>query len=415
MNYNEALDWLFQQFPSYQIKGAEAYKPDLSNALRLCDVLDIDISALKYIHVAGTNGKGSTTSMLASILTESGELVGLFTSPHIIDFRERIRVNGTMISESDVLSFCKEIQHLSLGFSPSFFEITWALALKHFIRQGCTICVIETGLGGRLDSTNVITPLISVITNVGLDHVAILGSTLEKIAFEKAGIIKVNVPVVIGERQPEIEDVFLRKSQSSKTRFVYASDIISDEQLVQQVTYLRKNERTVRATIEVLNQQNVVSISNKTIDRGLKNLSLNTGFVGRFSIIQENPRIILDVAHNADGFSELLKSLNSLTYDKLHVILGMSSDKDLSASIGCFPDGTSLYFCEFSNPRSMKVGQLKALFEKLPHEKYFFSNLKDIFVDLQSSVNKEDIILVAGSFFLLSDFFYFFPEKHLSI
>lgn len=414
MDYTETLDWLFQQFPSYQIKGAEAYKPDLRNISRLCKLLKIEVDSLKYIHVAGTNGKGSTCSMLASILTETGEKVGLFTSPHISDFRERIRVNGEMISELEVISFCDHIKSISLDFKPSFFEITWALTLSHFIKNECSICLIETGLGGRLDSTNIITPILSIITNVGLDHIAILGSTLTEIAHEKAGIIKNNVPVLIGERQVDLEDVFRQKASTCNSEIHFSTDLIKDSiKLQNDVFYLRKNEITVRAAVKLLNSTNSFIILDNQIEKGIRNVFKNTGLIGRFTTIQEKPRIILDVAHNEDGFRELIKALEGIKFSQLHVILGMSSDKDLSSSLNLLPDNTKLYFCEFSNPRSMKKDQLQQKFQSLPYTSKFYFSISEILPFLQNTVNKDDVILVAGSFFLLSDFFTFFQLKSL--
>ena len=403
--YEEAIDWLFEQFPAYQKIGAVAYKPDLSNTLSLCKQLNIDFNQLQYIHVAGTNGKGSTANMLASICMEKGLKTGLFTSPHIQDFRERILVNGIQISQERVVSFCQQIRHLTLEVKPSFFEITWALTLTHFIESKCEICIIETGLGGRLDSTNIISPILSVITNIGMDHVAILGDTLEKIAFEKAGIIKVNIPIVIGETLPETIAVFEKMAHKQQAKIYWAEKqtfkipfhFLAD-------SYQWKNERTVRTAIQALNELGF-DFSETQIKNGIENTKKNTGFRGRFEIISQNPLTIVDAAHNVDGIKQLLQTLTPQVSGQLHIVYGTSSDKDLQSILSLFPKDATFYLTEFSSERSAKVQDLRATAESLDLKASYYSKMKDAVESAQQSANKTDTILITGSFFLISDLF----------
>ncbi len=403
--YEQAIDWLFEQFPAYQKIGQSAYKPDLDNTLSLCNQLGIDYHSLKYIHIAGTNGKGSTSNMIASVFMEKGYKTGLFTSPHIYDFRERITVNGVQIPEERVIDFCNQIRQTELEVSPSFFEITWALALAYFIECNCEMCIIETGLGGRLDSTNIITPILSVITNISLDHTAILGDTLEKIAFEKAGIIKPNIPAVIGETLPETLPVFEAKALETVSSLILAEHFVSTEDFIhRQGTYQWENERTVRTAFQVLNKRGY-NFDVNDIDQGIQNTTQNTGFRGRFEIISESPLTIVDVAHNEDGIREMLKTLQLYQRGKLHIVYGTSSDKDLEKILSLFPADAVFYMTEFNNPRSAKMEDLEANSEKLQLNAHFFKEMKKAVEAAQLSANKSDTILITGSFFLVSDFF----------
>lgn len=412
MTYKEAIDWLFTQFPAYQNVGVSAYKPDLSNVKKLCEHFDVQFDKLKYIHIAGTNGKGSTSNYLASILQESGLKVGLFTSPHILDFRERIRVNGEVISEQKVISFCQLIQENTFEVSPSFFEITWVLALIHFIDSETDICIIETGLGGRLDATNIITPIISVITNIGLDHVDILGDSVQQIAKEKAGIIKENVPVVIGECSEYLKMVFEDTVNKTGSKVFYAQKFKDFNPFFEILTYSYKNERTVRVVIQLLNQLEYI-IAEEQIVNGFKNVSLNTGFFGRLQKISEHPLIIIDAAHNKEGIEVLVKSLNSYKYQDLYIIYGGTKEKDFVNLLNLFPINSKLYLTEFSNSRTLTVDEFKEKSSLNSISADFFLKIDDAFLEIQKSVNKEDMVLVTGSFFLLSDFFNFFLKKSL--
>lgn len=400
--YQEAIDWLFEQFPAYQKVGVRAYKPDLDNILSLCSQLDIDYNSLKCIHVAGTNGKGSTSNMLASIFTQKGYKTGLFTSPHIRDFRERIRINGIEISEQHVIDFCNEIQRLELDVAPSFFEITWALALRHFLTENCDYCIVETGLGGRLDATNILSPILSIITNIGLDHVAILGDTLEKIAIEKAGIIKLNTPVVIGETLPETKNVFQARAHNLNAPLFWAEETHLDRPFhFPTESYQWINERTVRTAIHALN----IPFTELDIQQGIENLRKNTGFRGRFEIISRTPLTVVDVAHNVEGIQQVLKTILPLQEGMLLVIYGTSSDKDIAQIIRLFPADATFYFTTFTNERSATIEDLKQVADELQLRASFFSHVRDAVFAAQQAANKTDTLLITGSFFLISDFF----------
>ncbi len=405
-SYKETIDWLFQQFPAYHKIGAKAFKPDTDNCLILCNLFDNPHKNLKFIHLAGTNGKGSTSSMLSSILQESNEKVGLFTSPHIEDFRERIRINGEMISEEEVIQFCNKVKSFNLDFEPSFFEITWIMALVHFKLKNCSICVIETGLGGRLDATNLITPILSIITNIGLEHTNFLGDTLEKIAFEKAGIIKAQVPVIIGETLPETIAVFEATALKNNSHLFLAENnqdsIPTDFPLLGD--YQIKNFKIILTAIPILNSIGF-SISESSVKKGLKNLSQNTGFRGRIQVIQLSPLTILDVSHNYDGIKVTLESIKKQLKGQLHIVYGTSSDKDLNSIFKLFPLTANYYFTEFNNERSASIEQLKEKSIEFELKSSFFLTLKEALESAQSSTNKGDTILVFGSFFLISDFY----------
>ena len=403
--YEESINWLFEQFPAYQKIGAVAYKPDLSNTLSLCKQLNIDFNQLQYVHVAGTNGKGSTSNMIASICMEKGLKTGLFTSPHIHDFRERIIVDGIQISEERVVSFCQQIRNLTLEVSPSFFEITWALTLSHFIESKCDICVIETGLGGRLDSTNIISPILSIITNIGMDHVAILGDTLEKIAFEKAGIIKPKIPVVIGETLPETISVFETSAKTQNSTVFWAEkEEFTNTFHFPTESYQWKNERSVRTSMRALNTIGF-DFSESEIKNGIKNTKKNTGFRGRFEIIAHDPLTIVDVAHNVDGIKQLLQTLKPKVSGQLHIVYGTSSDKDLDSILSLFPKDAKFYLTEFSSERSAKIADLRKSAETIGLNATYFLKMKEAVEKAQQSANKIDTILITGSFFLISDFF----------
>jgi len=404
--YLNTIEWLFQQFPSYQALGATAYKPDLGNITHLLSELGNPEKELRFIHIAGSNGKGSTSSLLASILKESGEKVGLFTSPHIQDFRERIRVNGEMITEQSVIDFCKPFQTNRLEIEPSFFEITFAMALEHFKKEACTICVIETGLGGRLDATNCITPLLTIITNISLEHTQFLGNTLKEIAFEKAGIIKPTVPIIIGETTSETKDVFAKQAELRKSSIHWAENFKSNEiyHLPLLGSYQRKNFKTVQCALEILIQKEF-SITKESIQLGLDHLAENAGFYGRMQLISKEPNLILDVSHNVDGIKKTIESIQHINQGQLHIIYGTSSDKNYEEIVALFPSEAQLYFSTFTNIRSISIEQIEQLINKKGLKAKVFSNVKDAIKEAQLTANKEDTILVFGSFFLISDFF----------
>lgn len=402
--YEELTAWLFQQFPSYQQVGALAYKPTLDNTIALLNRIGNPQDRLRYIHVAGSNGKGSVCSMLASILTASGQKTGLFTSPHISDYRERVRINGECIDKETVVSFVEAIRQEDLDFEPSFFEITFALALYHFDRQKCDICVIETGLGGRLDATNVIVPLISVITTISLEHTQILGDTVQLIAREKAGIIKAGIPVVIGKMEPEVRAIFQETAgRLGGTLFESESTDIGAFQLSLLGGYQEDNFRTVLTVCKVLESN--YKLSDFIIQKGLDQLIENTGFTGRLHLVQRDPLVIYDVSHNAEGISASLQTVVKMTEGQLRIVYGTSNDKDMKAIVPLFPKTAQMYLSEFKNPRTMKVNDLLAHFQGNSDKKAvgFTVAQKALSTALSESL-EQDTIWVTGSFFLIADF-----------
>jgi dihydrofolate synthase/folylpolyglutamate synthase len=397
--YEKSIEWLFKQFPSFQNLGAEAYKPGLSNVIALLNSFENPQDKLQFIHIAGTNGKGSTASFTASILTELKEKVGLFTSPHIFDFRERIRVNGKKITEAEVISFCTKIKALKLDFEPSFFEITFVLSLVHFQAKNCSICVIETGLGGRLDATNCILPKISIITNIGMDHMKFLGNTLKEIALEKAGIIKENTTVVIGKTQNEIKELFTDIAKEKKAKIFFADE--SKKKTIELYpSYQIENLQTALITLELLSY----SISQKIIQKSIDKLQVNTGLFARMTHINRNPTIILDVSHNEDGIKATLNALILNPKGKLVVLLGCSNDKDINLHINLFQENTTIYLCTFNNERSRKFEEYQILKTQNPKIKEVFTDINIALTKLKKLLSKEDTLLVIGSFFLIADY-----------
>jgi dihydrofolate synthase/folylpolyglutamate synthase len=403
MTYSEACSWLFEQFPSYQIIGAEAYKPNLINTERLCVIYGNPESRLRFIHVAGTNGKGSVCSLLASTFQEAGYKTGLFTSPHLLDFRERIRVNGVMISEETVIDFVVKLKAKELNFSPSFFEITWALALREFEIQGCEICIIETGLGGRLDSTNIIQPELSIITSIGIDHTQFLGNTFGEIASEKAGIIKMKVPVVIGETLIETKPVFIRKAKATKSPIIWAekSDYIKPDSFLGE--YQNINYKTFRSAIATMQDQGW-EINDTAIELGVRNLTLNTGFCGRMQQISSTPLVYLDVAHNIAGIQKTLETINKINTGKLYIIYATSNDKDISEILKLFPLTANYIFTQFEGKRAALATDIKQKADELGLISNINSSPQSALEKTKLIVNENDTILILGSFFLVNQF-----------
>lgn len=396
MTYQEAIDWLFVQFPSYQNVGKTAYKPSLDNILNLVDQLNLDYNSLNFVHVAGTNGKGSTSSFIASALTESGKSVGLFTSPHIHDFKERIRVDGASIDEQTVVLFTTSVKENfeKLG-KPSFFEITFAMALHYFLKMKCDIVVLETGLGGRLDATNIVKPLVSVITNIGLDHIDILGDSLEKIAFEKAGIIKRDTPVCIGEYNNKTLPVFQDVANEKNAPLIFSN-------FDGEINYLEKNKILAINVLKCLSEVGFIS-NQQDWENGLLNLYKNTGLKGRMQVVHKEPCVIFDAAHNLEGIKATIQSLEvSYNYKSLYIIYGAAQDKDHISILKAFPNSAKLFLTTFDHPRSWTETTITELISQCPKKNIKkINDPKSTLNTLKVVVNQNDMILVCGSFFLL--------------
>ncbi len=402
MTYEATISWLFEQFPAYHLQGVSAYKPSLDNIRALAAAFGNPERDLQFIHIAGTNGKGSTSNMLASILTENGRKTGLFTSPHIHDFTERIRVNGNCVDEDFVIRFCADVRSRTWEIEPSFFEITWLMALCYFKEQGCTIVVAETGLGGRLDATNIILPIVTVITTISLDHTNILGNTRAAIAFEKAGIIKPKVPLVMGALDAEIEPVIRERARLNESKVTVAS--AQSDYPDSLVGYQKTNFDTVMATIAELRLAGW-TITQHDIDNGIRNLRKNTGFIGRLEVVGNDPLIILDCAHNPEGITKTVESVRELQHGKLFILYGTSADKDVAAIETLLPDDAEYFLTVFRNPRSAGLPQLEAAFAGSGKKVHFYDDPIRALDAMKQSASKEDTLLVLGSFFLISDFF----------
>jgi dihydrofolate synthase/folylpolyglutamate synthase len=395
--YHQTIEWLFQQFPSYQEIGSSAYKPGLENVSHLLSSLGNPHLKTKTIHVAGTNGKGSTCSFIASILTEKGEKVGLFTSPHIFDFKERIRINGTVISEEDVVSFCMKLQEIELPFQPSFFEITFAMAMHHFASHNCTYAIIETGLGGRLDATNVVLPLLSIITNIGLDHQQFLGHSIAEIAAEKAGIIKNKVPIFVAEETTETKNIFLTHALEKQTSIEF---LVPTHTKVDGIAnYQQTNLQTAKQALSIID----IDVFDSEVSLAIKNLFKNTGLFGRFQEINNSPRIIIDAAHNEAGIKILLKELQDTPNEKLKFIVGSSGDKDLKKLISNLPTASELNLCVFKNERSTTYIELSKMAAENSAIKKVYKEINQALNEIVSDTLSNETIVICGSFFLISD------------
>ncbi len=405
--------------------GAKAYKAYLKNTLALCNFLGNPQHKIKTIHIAGTNGKGSVSHMLAAILQKNNYKTGLYTSPHLKDFRERIKINGDMIAESFLIDFVAKTIEISKQIEPSFFELTFVMALEYFARQKVDVAVIETGLGGRLDSTNVIVPLLSVITNISFDHKDILGDTLAKIAFEKAGIIKPNVPIVIGESIPETKPVFQNKAQETHSSIFFAEEkfeissskydinklevevlnketkVKSNYQLDLNGIYQEKNILTVLAAVDIL--KNHFTLKEEKIKFALSNVKGLTGLHGRWEVIRENPTVALDVAHNEDGIKQLIHQINNSKFEKLHIVFGMVKDKDIETVLVQLPTNASYYFTKAQNPRALPEDELweKAKQHHLKGNAY--EHVNEALKAALAIASEKDLIVVCGSVFVVAE------------
>ncbi|WP_115901945.1 bifunctional folylpolyglutamate synthase/dihydrofolate synthase [Tenacibaculum gallaicum] len=400
MTYQEVLDWMFAQLPMYQRQGQAAFKKDLTNIIALCEELGNPQEKFKTIHVGGTNGKGSTSHMLASILQEAGYKVGLYTSPHLKNFTERIRINGEEISRGSVVKFIEKNKTFLEKQGLSFFEMTVGMAFEEFANQKVDIAVIEVGLGGRLDSTNIITPEVSVITNIGLDHTQFLGETLSEIAFEKAGIIKNNVPVVIGERQKETEKVFITKAEECNAPIVFASD---EEQHYTTDLLGDYQKNNVKTAVEAIQQLKGFAISEENIKNGLLNVVKNTNLKGRWQVLQEYPKVICDTAHNKEGLFYTLKQLKKENYKQLHIVLGVVSDKNLNETLPMFPQKANYYFCKPNIPRGVSADELQNQANVFGLVGKVFDSVNQALEKSKVNASKEDVIYVGGSTFVVAE------------
>ncbi|MES2332928.1 MAG: folylpolyglutamate synthase/dihydrofolate synthase family protein [Bacteroidota bacterium] len=424
MTYLQTVDYLFTKLPMFSRIGAAAFKKDLTNTIRLCESLGNPQNKFKTIHVAGTNGKGSTSHMLAAILQTAGYKTGLYTSPHLKDFRERIKINGQWIDENFVTDFTRGIQPLINEIEPSFFEITVAMAFDYFAKQEVDIAVIEVGLGGRFDSTNIITPELSIITNIGWDHMNMLGDTLEKIAFEKAGIIKKNIPVVIGEVIGETKPVFEGIATDSQIFYaeekryvagweyehhqltVEVADKHNDDHQKYQLDlpgiYQTKNLLTVLEAAHQLQLQGW-NTDTATIQKALPHVKRLTGLHGRWEVIHHNPVVVLDVGHNVDGMAQIKEQLGFSTYHHLHVIIGMVKDKEIDAVLALLPKHATYYFTQAQIPRALDAESLMLNAERFELNGKTFDDVNVALQNALSHADKEDMILVCGSVFLVGE------------
>lgn len=452
MNYQQTLDYLYSQLPMFSRTGPAAMTKDLSNTIALCNLLDNPQNKFKTIHVGGTNGKGSTSHMLAAVLQTAGYKTGLYTSPHLRDFRERIRFNGAMIPEQEVVDFVTQYRADFETIQPSFFEMTVGLAFDHFAKAGVDIAVIEVGLGGRLDSTNIITPLLSIITNIGWDHMNLLGNTLPLIAEEKAGIIKPGIPVIIGEYQPQVADVFIKKANHVGTSIGFASEkweikgesrkpkaesfeeaeigkpkagslsigevieVIAREkpntpdselktlnlQLDLTGTYQLKNLKTVLAAVKELNAQDFY-ITAEHLQTGLKQVRALTGLNGRWQVLGHDPLTICDTGHNPDGIQEVLKNISAVNYCKLHFVLGMVNDKDITKVLAMLPPFATYYFCRPDIPRGLAAEELKNQAEDAGLQGEAYPSVMSALIAARYAAEKDDLIFIGGSTFVVAE------------
>jgi len=426
MTYQQTIAYLFKMLPMFSRMGSVAFKKDLTNTLALCEALDNPQTKFKSIHIGGTNGKGSVSHMLAAMLQTAGYKTGLYTSPHLYDFRERIKINGEMVSEDFVIRFVERVQPLIVQIQPSFFELTVAMAFDYFAGQGVDIAIIEVGLGGRLDSTNIITPELSIITNISKDHTNMLGHTMQAIAAEKAGIIKEGVPVVIGERNDETAPVFIEKASTGRSPIFFAEDYyevtkwqlvnnylrvkVVDKALEKSIPYQldlagiyqTRNIKTVLQAIHIL-QQKGWNIDDNHIQAAFSSVKKLTGLQGRWEVIHQEPTIVLEVAHNEEGMRQMLQHLQLLSYNHLHIVFGMVKDKESEPILSLLPKDAIYYFTQAQIPRALAAMEL---LQKAQERGLSGVTYTDVNAALQKALSKaatDDLILVCGSIFLVAD------------
>jgi len=426
MNYNETLDYMFEKLPMFQRQGESAYKKDLGNIKALCKVLNNPHKEFRSIHIAGTNGKGSVSHILSSILQQTGYKVGLYTSPHLKDFRERIKINGEVISEEAVIDFIEDYERDIERINPSFFEITVAMAFQYFAFNNVDFAIIETGLGGRLDSTNIITPHLSIITNISYDHTAMLGNTIEKITVEKAGIIKRNVPIVIGETTNKTRSIFIETAEQNNAPiyladYTFSADYSFNTSDFKQVfnvnkggeiyytslktdlagIYQKKNIVTALQAIDIL--KDTYDITKEHIYSGLLNVCENTGFRGRWEILNKTPLTICDTGHNEDGIKEITKQMQLITFDKLHFIFGTVNDKDIENILLLLPKNAEYYFTKANIPRALDENILQEKASNFGLKGETFSTVKGAFDEAKNNAAPNDLIFIGGSTFVVAE------------
>ena len=416
-SYSRALDYLFTQLPMYQRQGKKAFKKDLGNIIALCERLDQPQNKFKSIHIAGTNGKGSVAHMIAAGLMSQGFKVGIYTSPHFKDFRERIKINGVLMDKEKVIAFVNKVLSINQKIKPSFFEITVAMAFQYFADEEVDYAVIETGLGGRLDSTNVVTPELSVITNISYDHTSFLGHSLSEIAGEKAGIIKPGVPVVIGEKQEEILEVFETKAKENKSKILLAQDLVHCKsgrwvldgsidlgriQIKAAGPFFSRNLTTALAVLYVLNIKGLIVDWNK-VKKFIKRFAEKTYYIGRWTLLSRQPDILVDSAHNEGGLKITLSEISKLNYKNLHFVLGFVNDKALDKILKLFPVGANYYYAKANIPRGMNAVTLKEMTSPYGLTGKAYSSIRRALAAARRKAGKEDLIYVGGSIFTVAE------------
>ena len=412
MTYEEITTYLFQRLPMFQRQGASAYKADLSNTWNMMQLLNHPESRFKSIHVAGTNGKGSVCHYLASIFQEAGYKTALYTSPHLIDYRERIRLNGIKIPKQEVIDFVERHKEQFEEIELSFFEWTVGLAFWYFAKEKVDVAIIETGMGGRLDSTNVVQPELSIVTNISFDHMQFLGNTLPKIALEKAGIIKENTPVLIGKKQNETSAVFEQKSEKQNAKLHFAEDLVEVENdfvSIKMADYQKENLRTVLSAVSLLNQR--FSVNKEQIAKGIENVVQNTSLLGRWTNWPDDNRIILDVGHNPDGIDKIVQQLKKEEYQNLHIVWGMVSDKDINEVLAKLPLEANYYWCAASIPRALKADELFSRAKEFKLKGASFKTPRQALHEVRKQAIQDDLILVGGSVFVVGEIEILMSEK----
>ncbi len=423
MTYQQTLDYMFEKLPMYQRIGGAAYKADLENTHKLCRLLGNPENKFRSIHVAGTNGKGSTSHLIASVLQQAGLKTGLYTSPHYRDFRERIKINGKVIPEKEVVHFINKWKDSFEPMDLSFFEMTVGLAFDYFVRENVDIAVIEVGMGGRLDSTNVITPVVSVITNIGMDHMKFLGNSLREIAGEKAGIIKPGVPVVIGETQEEIRDVFVGKAQTLNSPVTYADQLWTAESsepdlvnvefenqlFLENATfrlggsYQHRNLCTALEGLRIFSENTKQGLLAETIAAGIANVPESTGLIGRWQTLSKQPLVICDSGHNADGIRQVIANIDQTSYKKLHFVFGMVNDKSLEGMLSLLPKNATYYFCKPDIPRGLDAEILDFEAAKYELKGTTFSSVGEALLAAKAAADADDLVFVGGSTFVVAE------------